>query len=804
MANLWQESRQALRSLWRSPRITLVSILTLALGTGAGLAIFGVVRATLLSPLPFRDPAGLATLAWEMPGGKKQPLSPAEIADLRKSLRSLGGVAAYHPWTFNLGGDAVPERLPGVVVTANLFPVLGVKPALGHAFAKDGPEAPAEVLLSDGFWRERFGADPAVVGRKLVLDGEPVTVAGVMPPRFRFPVVLPADLWKVSPYEDQMPREMRFLQAVGRLAPGSSLADAQAELRVFARTMEKEYPELNEGVGAQATSLREQVVSGFERNLLLLQLTVAAALLLACFNVAMLQLGRAEDRRGEVVVRFALGADRLRAFRQGVLENLWLGVFSGLLGAAVAHFCVGLLVRFGPRTIHRLDEARVGGPELLLALLLGVGSGFLIGQIPLLLFSRRSLAETLRPGLRTGSGTAIRRTLVVVQVAVTVILLVSCGLFLRSLERLGAVKLGFNPDPVVSTGVTLSEEFQDLARMNAFFLDLKQRLEAVPGVEGAATAVTAPLIRGFRISNEFALVGDEPKAGAAPPSAAVRPVSPGYFELLEIPVRRGRSFQLSDDYRAEPVALVNESFAKAFAGGETGAVGRRISIDLDYGADVGLLPHKEWRIVGVVGDVRQVDLETDEAPAIYVPNLQAPWMETRILVKTKLDPAVVAPQVERAVRAAVPTLPVLPAKPFRAAADEILAPVRFQSGLLGAFAGLALLLMSVGLYGALSYSVTRRAREIGLRIALGAGQWQTRQLVIGQAIGIVVIGLGLGLLASFWLGRILAGLLFDVRATDPAVYGTVVVLLLATTLLACWLPSRRATAIDPAANLRYD
>ncbi|HEX3127940.1 MAG TPA: ABC transporter permease [Thermoanaerobaculia bacterium] len=802
MANMWQESRQALRSLWRSPRITLVSILTLALGTGASLAIFGVVRATLLSPLPFRDPDRLTTLAWELPGGKRQSLSMPEVADLRKRLRSFQGVAAYHAWTFNLGGDEVPERLPGAVVTANLFPLLGVEPAIGHAFAKDGPEAPAEVLLSDAFWHERFGADPAVVGRKLVLDGEPVTVAGVMPPRFRFPVIWTTDLWKVSSYEEEMPREMRFLQGIGRLAPGATLADAQAELRVFAKTMEKEYPDLNEGLGVQAMSIRDLVVKDFRRNLLFLQLTVAAALLLACFNVAMLQLGRAEDRRGEVIVRYALGADRMRAFRQGVLENLWLGLGAGLLGVLIARLGVVLLVKFGPSTIHRLDEAQVGGPELALALLLGVASGFLIGQIPLLLFSRQPLADTLRPGLRVGSGTALRRALVVVQVAVTMVLLVSCGLFLRSLERLGAVRLGFNPDPIVSTGVTLSEEFQDIERMNTFYHDLRQRLEAVPGVEGMATAVTLPLVRGFRVTNDFALVGDEPKADAAPLSAAVRPVSPGYFELLEIPVRRGRSFRLSDDYRAEPVVLVNESFARAFTGGEDGAVDRRVSIDLDLGADVGILPHKEWRIVGVVGDVRQVDLETDEAPAIYVPNLQAPWMETRILVRTKLSPAALAPQIERTVRGLLPTLPVQPAKPFRAAADEILAPVRFQSGLLGAFAGLALLLMSVGLYGILSYSVTRRSREIGLRIALGAGRWHTRRLVVGQAVGIVMIGLVLGLLASFWLGRILAGLLFDVRATDPAVYGIVVALMLATALFACWLPSRRATAIDPAANLR--
>lgn len=804
MADLWQESRQAWRSLRRSPQVTVVSLLTLALGTGASLAIFGVVRATLLSPLPFREPSRLVSLTWEAAGGKKQPVSPAELTDLRQGIRSLKGVGAYHAWTFNLSGSDLPERLAGAVVTANLFSVLGVDPDLGHGFAADGPEAPAEVLLSDGLWRRRFGGDPAIVGRKLVLDDEPVTVAGVMPPDFHFPVAWSADLWRVSPYTDQMPRDMRFLLVAGRLDEGAALAGAEAELRLFARTMAREYPDLNEGLEARVLSFRDMVVRDFERNLLLLQLTVAAALVLACFNVAMLQLGRAEDRRGEMVVRYALGADRLRVFRHGVLENLWLGLGAGLLGALIAHFGVRLLVRFGPASIHRLDQARVGGPELIAAILLGVCSGLLIGQIPAFLFARHPLADSLRPGLRVGSGHAVRRTLVVIQVAVTVVLLVACGLFLRSLERLSSVDLGFNPAPVVTTGVSLSKEFQEIERLNAFFAELRQRLEATPGVEAMATAVTPPLIRGFRITHEFELVGQERTDGGPQRIAAIRPVSPGYFELLDIPVRRGRAFRNADDYRAEPVVVVNEAFTRVFTGGEEGALDRRVSIDLDFGAEVGRVPYREARIVGVVGDVRQVDLETAEVPAIYVSGLQAPWMETRVLVRTALAPSVIAPQIERAVREVVPMLAVLPAQPLRAAADEILAPVRFQSGLLGAFAGLALFLMSVGLYGALAHSVTRRTQEIGLRIALGAGQWQTRRLVMRQALWIVVIGLALGLLGSFWLGRALAGLLFEVRATDPGIYAVVVVLLLLTAVLACWLPSRQATSIDPATNLRYD
>jgi predicted permease len=501
-----------------------------------------------------------------------------------------------------------------------------------------------------------------------------------------------------------------------------------------------------------------------------------------------------------MVVRYALGANRMRAFTQGILENLWLGLGAALLGALIAHWGVGLLIRFGPASIHRLEQARVGGPELILAVLLGVGSGLLIGQIPALLYARRPLADTLRSGLRTRSGQSIRFALVMLQVAVTAVLLVACGLFLRNLARLSAVELGFNPDPIATTGVSLSEEFQELPRLNAFFAELRQRLEAVPGVDAVATAVTAPLVRGFQISHEFDLAGHPRGKGDPQRIAAVRPVSPGYFELLEIPARRGRAFREADNYLAEPVVVVNQAFARQFTANEDSALGKRVSIDLDYGAGVGRLPHREWRIVGVVGDVQQADLENAEVPAIYVSTLQAPWMETRILVRTAS--ASVTPQVERAVRELVPSLPVLPARPLRAAADEILAPHRFQTGLLAAFAGLALVLMCVGLYGSLTYSVSRRRHEIGLRIALGARRGQTRRLVMSQALWTVLLGLAVGLLASYWLGRAVAGLLFEVHPADPAIYGTVVALMLLTALLACWPSVRRATAVEPTASLR--
>ncbi|HVR11352.1 MAG TPA: FtsX-like permease family protein, partial [Thermoanaerobaculia bacterium] len=477
------------------------------------------------------------------------------------------------------------------------------------------------------------------------------------------------------------------------------------------------------------------------------------------------------------------------------------GLAGGLLGVLLARFGVGLLVRFGPPTIHRLDQARVGGTELLLGILLGAGCSLLAGLVPAL---RASLAGTLRPGLRVDAGHAVRRVLVAVQVAVTLVLLVACGLFLRSLERLSAVPLGFDPGPVLLTGVSLSSEFQEPERLGAFFGELRRRLEAIPGVDRAATAVSPPLVRSFTISHEFALAGHERGGGSALRTAAIRPVSPGYFQLLGIPVRRGRAFADADDRRAEPVAVVNRTFARLFTGSDEGALGQRLLLDLDYGATVGRLPHPRWRIVGVVGDVQQSDLLNAEVPAIYVSTLQAPWMETRILVRTRVAPLSVAPRVESTVRGLVPLLPVLPVQPLRQVADDVLLPVRFQLGLLGAFAGLALVLMCVGLYGALAYSVSRRAREIGLRMALGAGRWQTRWLVMRQGLWSVALGLAAGLLASLWFGRALAGLLFGVRAADPATYASVVVLVLLTTLLACWLPARRATTVDPAASLRAE
>ncbi len=801
MSDVWQESRQAVRRLRRNPRVAAAILLTLALGIGANLAIFGVVRATLLEPLPYRDPGRLVTMNWETAAGKPQPLSPPELADLRSRCRSLDGIGAYHLWTFNVGGLERPDRLPGAVVTANLFGVLGVRPALGHGFVADGPASPPEVLLSDGLWRRQFGAERGVVGRRLALDGVTVTVAGVMPPDFRFPVTRHVELWKVSPHSDLMPRDTRFYYVVGRLARDAAPAQAAAEMKLFAQAMAREHPDLNEGLAARVSGMRDAVVKDFARNLLLLQLTVAAALALACCNVALLQLARAEQRRGETAVRYALGASRARVFRKELLENLWLGLGGGALGVALGRFGIGLLVRFGPATIHRLDQARVGGVELLLGLALGAACGLAAGLLPAL---RTPLRGGLQTGARVTAGHAVRRTLVAVQVAVTLVLLVACGLFLRTLARLSAVPLGFDPGPVLATGVSLPSQYQEPEALAALFGELRRRLLAIPGVEQAATAVSPPLVRGFNVTHEVSLAGREQRGNASQRTVSIRPVSPGFFALLAIPIRRGRALGDADGPRAEPVAVVNQAFARQFTGGDAAALGERVAIDLDYGPTVGRLPHPEWRIVGVAGDVQQSDLLNAEAPAVYVSTLQAPWMETRILVRSYAAAAAVAPAVERTVRELLPLLPVLPVQSLRQAADDVLAPVRFQVGLLAAFAGLALFLMGVGLYGSLAYAVSRQARDIGVRIALGAGRWQTRWLVVRQALATVVLGLAAGLLASLWFGRVLASLLFQVPAADPPTYAGVVALILLTALLAGWLPARRATTVDPVVSLRAE
>ncbi|MEM9555152.1 MAG: ADOP family duplicated permease [Acidobacteriota bacterium] len=802
MAEIAKELSLAARTLARHPLLSTVVVLTLALGVGATLAIFGVVRATLLAPLPYEHPDELTSITWQLDSGGWNPLSPLDLTEL-DSIDSLDAVTAYHPWTFNASSLEPVERLSGIVVYPNALDVLGVDPALGHRFSAE-PDGPIEVLLSDGLWRRRFGADPHIVGKALVLDDEPTTIAGVMPAGFRFPATRPSQIWKAGRFGAETPRQMRFLMGVGRLAAGHDVDAARAETTLLSGALEREFPDANEGLQLSVEPLAATVVRGFENRLVILQLAVLAALLLAGFNLAMVQLGRAESQRGETAVRYALGARQIQVLRTTLWENALLGLAGGLLGAAVARIGTELLVHYGPRSIHRLEEARYGAAELAATVGLGLLCGLAIGLVPSLVRRRDSLAAWLRSGVRASAAQTARRLLVAIQVAVTLVLVVGFGLFVRSLTTLGGVDTGFEPESVVATGVSLPAEVVREATVRGFALDLMRRLEALPEVDRVATAVAPPLTGGYRIDHEYTLVGEQRSPDAAARKASIRPVSPGFFEVLRIPLLAGRAFGSEDTTSSEAVVVVNEAFAREVLGDPSAAVGRQIEIDLDYGDSVGRIPAGARRIVGVVGDVRQVERGRPDVPALYVSTFQAPWAETRILVRTQTDPATMLLRIEEAVRGAAPTLPVTPARRFAEETAGGLAPIRFQTGLLGAFAVLALLLMAVGLYGSLSVFVARRGREIGLRMALGADSLSTRWLIVRQALTVAGLGLALGLVGCWWLARLVDSLLVDVEPTDAITYTTAVSLMAGVCLLAAWWPARRATQVDPMVCLRDD
>lgn len=801
MSNLWWDLRLTVRSLAKRFSSTSLVLLTLGLGIGGTLAIFGVLRATLLHPLPYQEPEELVEITWQGPTGSKIPLSPGELRDLRQNLESFEGIAAYHPWTFNVTGIDVPERAPGAVVTANTFSLLGVEPAVGVDFASDGPAAPAQAILSHQYWQERFGGDESIVGTSIVLDAQPVEIVGVMPADFRFPVTRSIDLWQVSPYgADQMPRSVRFLLGVARRAPGASLEQTRSDFDRLAQSFATEHPDLSEGVSARVEPLRETIVAGFERSVFFLQIAVALVLVLACFNLAMLQLGRFEARRGEMAVRMALGARRTDLMRQSLLEGFLLGLGGAAVGVLVARLTIPLLIHFGPAGVHRLENAAVGWQELTVAVVLGMLAGALIDQIPFWARTQPSrLSQNLRATNPQRAAGVLRPALVVVQVAVTLTLLASFGLLVRSLDQLASVPLGFEADDVLVVGASLPPEYGDLDRSRLLFEEVSAKLRELPEVRAVAAALTPPMGGGMRVENEFELVG-QATVDREWPTASIRPVSPGFFELMDIPVAAGRAFTARDDARARPVAVVNASMYELL--NQDDLVGRSLRTTLDYGEDVGSLPHEEWEVIGVVGDVRQSDLEADETPAIYVSTFQAPWLDTRWLIETTVAPETVAQRVDDAIRDVLPNLPIIPAETLESRVAETLGPVRFQSTLLGAFAAFGLLLMAVGLYATLSMSVRQRAREIGLRMALGAQHTATQWMVVSQGLRIVVLGALVGLALSVVTGRLLASLLFGVTAYDAITYVGVALVILVTALAAAWLPARRATRLDPAQVLR--
>jgi putative ABC transport system permease protein len=796
-----QDVRHAGRRLLRAPGFTLVAVLTLALGIGANSAMFSVVNAVLLRPLPLEEPERLVRLFTV----ERAPteVSGPDFMDFRAQARMLE-LAAMERESRTLTGAGEAERVRVGVVTPGFFELLRASPVLGRTFAEEEMEPGRHrvAVLSHGFWRQRFDADPGVVGRTVRLDGEEHEVVGVAPPGFDYPDE--RALWVPVVREGMFATSRRavYLTVLGRLREGVTLERAEAEVGTIAARLEEAYPESNTGVGATLRPLREVVVGDTRRPLLVLLGAVGFVLLIACANVANLVLARAATREGEFAVRMALGAGKGRLVRHLLTESLLLGALGGAVGLLLAVGGTRLLVALGPEGIPRVET--VGVDATVLAFTAGVAllTGVLFGLAPALQVRRASLGTLLRGGGRGaagGRGNRVRAGLIVAETALAVVLLVGAGLLLRSFTGLVRVDPGIRSEGVLAFGLALPEaRYAEEHRVRAFHADLLERLESIPGVGGAGSVLVLPL-SGTSVSLGFAVAGRDPLPAGQRQTMQMRIASEGYFPAVGIPLVRGRSFTAQDREGSPPVVVLNEAAVRRFFPGEE-PLGQRILLGwVRDSVPIG------GEVVGIVGDVRHFGPGEEPPPEIYLPLSQVPNPAMNVVVRTTAaDPLALAGAIRAELRALDPELAPGEIRPLDRVVSERVAQPRLYALLLSLFAAVALVLAAVGIFGVMSYSVAQRTREIGIRMALGAAAPAVQRLVVGRALLLTLAGLGLGTLGALALTRLLEGQLYGVAAADPATFLAAAALLAGVALLAGYLPARRATRVDPLVALRSE
>ena len=811
MRTFWQDIRFGARMLWKRPGFTAVAVLTLALGIGANTAIFSLVNAVLLKPLPFAEPERLVML-WEDAtriGFPRNTPAPANFVDWKAQTTSFEGMAAVSWVSLNLTGRGEPQKLGGHAVTADLFPLLGVRPALGRVFTDEEQKPGSDsrvVILSHGLWRDTFGGEASVVGRDLLLSGEKYTVVGVMPAGFQFldPNVR---LWvplALSP-EDWANRGGHYLTVVGRLKPGVSVGQADADLKAVMARISREYPDQAAEIGAFVLPLREQVAGDVRRPLLMLVVAVAFVLLIACANVAGLLLARSAARRREIAVRAALGASRMRVVRQLLTESALLSAAGGAAGLLLALWSFAFLRQLVPPSLALSAGLSVDARALGFTLLVSLVTATLFGLAPALQASKTDLAASLKEGagrgaVGGGAGRSLRGAFVVAEVALALVLLVGAGLLIQSLQRLRGQYAGIRPENVLTLRTVLPDnKYRDHAQRDAFYDAVLARVRSLPGVVAAGYTTTVPLTwKGG--TSRLTIEGRAPKPGLGD-DANHRQVTPDYLRALGLPLKTGRYIEESDGPRSQPVAVVNEAMARAFWPGAD-PLGKRFKVG-------GPASPNPWlTVVGVVADVRQMGLDAPVKPEMYLPFKQVnynQWFAPGYLViRTSAEPASLTAAVRREVHAVDPEQPVSNVQTMAEILGEESAQRRVGMTLLAAFAGLALLLASLGIYGVLSFFVAQRTQEIGVRLALGASPRSILALVLGKGMRLTLAGLGLGLLGAFALTRLIESQLFGVSASDPVTYAGLALLLACVALLACYLPARRATKVDPMVALRYE
>ncbi len=805
---LWQDIRYGLRSLAKSRGFTAVAVGALALGIGANTAVFSVFNGVLLNPLPYPDPGRLVWL-WPADARTGQPfggaISPPDFVDYRKQNTVFAHLSAVAQLDLTLTGSGEAERVPAAGVSAGFFETLGSKPALGRAFLPQDEQTgwPQAAILSDGLWRRRFGGDPAIAGRTVILDGKGMTIVGVMPPGFDFPK--DAQIWQPLPfgYAELHVRRFHFLRVIGRLKRGVSIEQAETQMKSICANLARLYPDSNALYSSHLVFLADRIVGDLRPTLRVLMIAVGFVLLIACANVAHLLLARAAARQKEIAIRSSLGASAGRVLRQLLTESVLLSVAGGALGVLLAWWGLKVLVALHPANVPRLDEAHLDSRVLAFTTALSIATGILFGLLPALRASRPCLAEVLNEGGRGGSaGRAHRRfhnALVIAEVAIAVVLLSGGGLMIRSFQRLAHVNPGFNPAALWTARIQLPRseikaESYDAERVMAFYDPLLDGLKALPGVESAALVSELPL-SGQNNDTWFTIEGRPPAAPSERPDADERVVSVDYFRTMDIPLVKGRYFTANDNMKSAKVAIVSRSLAEKFFPNQD-PVGQHLNIDLG-------MPF-QCEIVGVVGDVLHRSLAAGRQPANYIPYLQQPIGRANIVVRGRTDAIALAGAVRRQVRALNGDVPVFEIHAMGDLISDSVGQPRFRTLLLVVFAAVALILAAAGIYGVMSYTVTLRTHELGIRVALGAGRKELTRLVVGHGMLLALAGVAIGLAAAAGLARLIANMLFEVRPTDPVSFAAVPVILGAVAYLANYIPARRAARVDAIVALRHE
>jgi putative ABC transport system permease protein len=801
MHELWKDFRYGGRLLLKNPGVTLVAVLALALGIGANTAIFSVVNTVLLRPLPFPHADRLVTMRIDnLRYNVRNALACyPDIADWRQQSRSFDSLQAFSPGSVNLISRGEPERVSLWKVNAGLFPMLGAHMALGRGFlpAEDQPGAGRVVILSHSLWQRRFGGDAAMIGKPVVIDGNPYTVVGILPASFKLEEK-GADLYAPIALGGAHARgdEWRFA-AYARLKPGVSLARAQAELAAIQQRLEQHYRRPL-SFYPHIWGMREFMVRDVRLSLIVLLGAVALVLLIACANVANLLLARAGVRQKEMAIRAALGAARGRVVRQLLTESVLLALVGGACGLLLAWWGIGALSALGSERLPMLKQSRLDLPVLAFTMLASLLTGLIFGTAPALAVARTNVHETLQAGGRGSAegrgGNRLRGLLVVCEVALALLLMIGASLMMRSLLKLHGVNPGFRPPGVLTASIDLpASKYSKPEQQIAFFSQLEERLGAMPGVNAAGLTSVLPLT-GNNQGMVMVIEGRPVSGPADAPILYYRMVDGRYFQAMRIPLRKGRLFTAQDKQGAPRVLIVNETMARRFWPNQD-PIGKR----------VGTGAPQDWMlVVGVVGDVRHMSLAQEPDAEIFLPLAQNPRPDMKLVVRTASDPLRFAPALRQAVMEVDRDQPVSLVASMEQNLSDSIATKRFAATLLTIFAAVALLLAVVGIYGVIAYSVTRRRQEIGVRMALGARGGDVLRMVVGQGTLLALIGVIIGLAAAFPLTRVIASLLYGVKAADPAVYSGVALLLIAVAALASYLPARRAAKVDPVVALRYE